>query len=322
MSTTSRIAVVGTGGIGGGWAAYFLSRGFDVVATDPHPNAERNLRGRVARYWQELEGLGLAPGASMDRLQFVPSIEGAVESADFVQESGPERLEIKHDIYRRMSAAASPDTPLVSSSSSFLVSDLQRVAARPERVVLGHPFNPPYLVPLVEVAGSPQTSEVAIDRVMEFYKRIGKKPIRLKREIFGHIANRLQTALWREAFHLIASGVASAEDVDTAMTEGPGMRGAVVGPCMVWHVSGGEGGIRSTVAHMGPPFKAMVGELHTGELTDDIFRKVIESTEAMVAGKDTDTLRRYRDDGLLKVAAAKMAFSGHSKSTTSKQPVK
>jgi carnitine 3-dehydrogenase len=310
VSTTSRVAVVGTGGIGGGWAAYFLSRGFDVIATDPQPNAEHDLRRRVALYWQALEELGLAPGASTDRLQFVPSIERAVESANFVQESGPERLEIKHDIYRRMSAAAPADTPLVSSSSFFLVSDLQKVAVRPERVVLGHPFNPPHLVPLVEVAGSPQTSEVAIHRVIEFYKRIGKKPVRLKREIFGHIANRLQTALWREAFHLIASGVASAEDVDTAMTEGPGMRGAVLGPCMVWHVSGGEGGIRSTVAHMGPPLKAMVNELHTGELTDDIFRKVIESTEAMVAGKDTDTLRRYRDDGLLKVAAAKMAISG------------
>ena len=308
MSSLNLIAVVGTGWIGGSWAAYFLARGFDVVATDPSPGAEQDLRARIALYWEDLEKLGLASGASVDRLRFVATIEQAVERAEFVQESGPERLEIKHDMYRRMSAAAPPDTPLVSSSSFFLVSDLQSTAARPERVVLGHPFTP-HLIPLVEVAGSPRTSEAAITRVMEFYKRIGKKPIRLKREIFGHIANRLQTALWREAFHLIASGVASAEDVDTAITEGPGITWAVVGPCMVWHVSGGAGGIRKTVAHMGPPTSAMARELNTSELTEDVYRKVIESTEAMTAGQDIETLRRYRAEGALKVLAAKKAIS-------------
>ena len=225
------------------------------------------------------------------------------------KKAGRESLEIKNDMYRRMSQAAPPDTPLVSSSSFFLVSDLQRTAVRPERVVLGHPFNPPHLIPLVEVAGSSQTSEAAIDRVMNFYKRIGKKPIRLRREIFGHIANRLQTALWREAFHLIASGVASAEDVDTAMTEGPGIRGAVLGPCMVWHVSGGKGGIRSTVSHMGPPTSAMTKKLYDGEITDDIYQKVVESTELMAAGRDADELRRMRDEGLLKVVAAKKGIA-------------
>jgi carnitine 3-dehydrogenase len=307
--STSRIAVIGTGGIGGSWAAYFLACGLDVFATDPHHAAEKDLRDRISLYWKELATLGLAPGAAVDRLHFVPSIEEAVRQADFVQESGPESLEIKNDMYRRMSQAAPPDTPLVSSSSFFLVSDLQRTAVRPERVVLGHPFNPPHLIPLVEVAGSSQTSEAAIDRVMNFYKRIGKKPIRLRREIFGHIANRLQTALWREAFHLIASGVASAEDVDTAMTEGPGIRGAVLGPCMVWHVSGGKGGIRSTVSHMGPPTSAMTKKLYDGEITDEIYQKVVESTELMAAGRDADELRRMRDEGLLKVVAAKKGIA-------------
>jgi carnitine 3-dehydrogenase len=309
VSGIRRIAVVGTGGIGGSWAAYFLAQGLDVIATDPKPGAEQELRSLIPLYWEGLTMSGLARGASIDRLRFVSSIEEAVRDADFVQESGPERLSIKHDIYRRTSAAAPPDTPLVSSSSTLLVSDMQSVATRPDRVVLGHPFNPPHMVPLVEVVGGNHTSEAAIQQVMSFYTQIGKRPIQLKQEIFGHIANRLQTALWREAFHLIATGVASAEDIDTAVTEGPGMRWAVIGPCMVWHVSGGKGGIRSTVAHMGVPGNAMAADLYNGELTDELYQKLIESTEIMVSGKDIARLIRYRDQGLLKVIEAKKTIN-------------
>jgi carnitine 3-dehydrogenase len=305
MKNRTRVGVVGTGGIGASWAAYFLAQGLDVVATDPRPGAEADLRDRIDLYWEALAMAGLASGATKEYLTFVPTIEEAVQDTKFVQESGPERLEIKHEIYRRMSAAAPADTPLVSSSSFLLVSDMQTAAIGPERVVLGHPFNPPHVVPLVEVVGGRQTSETAITRVMDFYTRIGKRPIRLKREITGHIANRLQTALWREAFHLVASGVASAEDVDTAMTEGPGLRMAVIGPCMVWHVSGGKGGIRSTVAHMGPPTHAMLADLYAGDLTEELFQNLIEATEAMVAGQDINDLTRYRDQGLLAVARAK-----------------
>ena len=269
--------------------------------TDIQPGAEQTLRKRIALYWETLERTGLAPGASIRQAHFRTKHRRRGCDAQFVQENGPERIETKREIFQAMSVAAPSDTPLVSSSSFLLVSDFQQSARGPERVVLGHPFNPPHMVPLVEVAGGKQTSEEAIRAVMNFYAGIGKHPIRLKQEIFGHIANRLQTALWREAFHLIAAGVASAEDIDAAVTEGPGLRWAINGPCMVWHASGGAGGIRNTVAHMGPPTDAMVEDLYDGRLTAAVFQAVIVSTEAMVKGKDIDALTRYRDAGLLEL---------------------
>ncbi len=305
MGEIKRVAVIGTGGIGGSWAAYFLAQGLDVIATDVKSEAEGELRAKIRLYWETLSEVGLAPGASMERLRFVPNVEDAVRDADFVQENGPERIEIKHELFAKMSEAARPETPLVSSSSSLLVSDMQRDARHPDRVVLGHPFNPPHMIPLVEVAGGKLTSEMSISQVMQFYQAIGKKPIRLKREIFGHIANRLQTALWREAFYLIAEGIATAEDIDTAITEGPGMRSAINGPCMVWHVSGGHGGVRSTVAHMGPPTDAMAAALYGGKLTPPMYQAFIESTEEMVKGKNIELLTRYRDRGLLEILKAK-----------------
>ncbi len=305
MGEIKRVAVIGTGGIGGSWAAYFLAQGLDVIATDVKSEAEGELRAKIRLYWETLSEVGLAPGASMERLRFVPNVEDAVRDADFVQENGPERIEIKHELFAKMSEAARPETPLVSSSSSLLVSDMQRDARHPDRVVLGHPFNPPHMIPLVEVAGGKLTSEMSISQVMQFYQAIGKKPIRLKREIFGHIANRLQTALWREAFYLIAEGIATAEDIDTAITEGPGMRSAINGPCMVWHVSGGRGGVRSTVAHMGPPTDAMASALYGGKLTTPMYQAFIESTEEMVKGKNIELLTRYRDRGLLEILKAK-----------------
>ncbi len=305
MGEIKRVAVIGTGGIGGSWAAYFLAQGLDVIATDVKSEAEGELRAKIRLYWETLSEVGLAPGASMERLRFVRNVEDAVQDADFVQENGPERIEIKHELFAKMSKAAPRETPLVSSSSSLLVSDMQRDAQHPERVVLGHPFNPPHMVPLVEVVGGKLTSEESISRVLHFYQGIGKRPIRLKREIFGHIANRLQTALWREAFYLIAEGIATAEDIDTAITEGPGMRSAINGPCMVWHVSGGRGGVRSTVAHMGPPTDAMASALYGGKLTTPMYQAFIESTEEMVKGKNIEMLTRYRDRGLLEVIKAK-----------------
>ena len=229
MSGIQKVAVVGTGGIGGSWAAYFLAQGLDVVATDIREGAEHDLRARIRLYWGSLSAAGLAADASIDRLRFVPTLEEALRDAQFVQESGPERLALKQSLFARMSEAALPDALLVSSSSTLLVSDFQRDARHPERVVLGHPFNPPHMVPLVEVVGGKLTSERAIADVMSFYRSIGKSPIRLSQEIFGHVANRLQTAVWREAFHLISTGVASAEDIDTAITQGPGLRWAVNG---------------------------------------------------------------------------------------------
>lgn len=303
-SNIKKVAVVGTGGIGGSWVALFLARGLDVIATDPAPGAEVDLRKRVDVAWDTLKD-NLAPGASRDRLTFTPNLEEAVADVDFVQENTPERIEIKHDIFRRMDAASRPDTLLVSSSSTLLVSDMQSTSKHPERVVLGHPFNPPHVIPLVEVVGGKQTSKEAVDRTMEFYAEIGKKPIRLRREIFGHIANRIQAALWREAFKLVASGVISAEDLDLAITEGPGVRYAVQGPFMTWHVVGREGGFAATMKHMGPPTEAMMDVLDTSPFTDAERQALVDAAKEMIGDRDIESLTRYRNNALTQIVKAK-----------------
>lgn len=305
MSTSiTKVAVVGTGGIGGSWAAYFLSRGLDVVGCDPMPGAEDDLRRRVDLYWDVLKG-DLTPGAGRARLSFAARLEDAVADVDFVQENTPERIEMKHDIFARMDAAARPDTLLVSSSSSLLVSDMQATAKRPERIVLGHPFNPPHVIPLVEVVGGQKTAEEAIERTMAFYRAIGRRPIRLRREIFGHVANRLQSALWREAFHLVASGVISAEDLDYAMTEGPGVRYAVQGPFITWHVAGREGGFAATLKHMWPATSAMMEALNTAPFTQAELDGLVAAAQELVGDRDIDALTRYRDNALTEIVKAK-----------------
>jgi 3-hydroxyacyl-CoA dehydrogenase len=240
----SRVAVVATGVIGASWVAAFLARGLEVIATDPAPDAEAKLRATVASHWPAMEAAGLAPGASLEKLCFTASLEEAVATVDFVQENGPERLDFKRDLFRRVDAAAPPQALLASSSSTLMVSAFQDACERhPERVVLGHPFNPPHLIPLVEVAGGTRTSVETIERTLAFYRQVGKHPIHLKKEVPGHVANRLQAALWQEALHLVQSGVASVADVDAAIAHGPGLRWALLGPFLNLHLSGGEGGI-------------------------------------------------------------------------------
>jgi 3-hydroxyacyl-CoA dehydrogenase len=239
-----RVAVVATGVIGASWATCFLAHGLEVTATDPAPGAEAALRALVASQWPAMQAAGVAPGAAPERLRFTDSLEAAVADAQFVQENGPERLDLKRELFRRIDAAAQPQAILASSSSTLMASAFQDACARhPERVVLGHPFNPPHLIPLVEVAGGTRTSAEAIDRAMTFYRQVGKHPIHLKKEVPGHVANRLQAALWQEALHLVQCGVASVADVDAAIAHGPGLRWALLGPFLNLHLSGGEGGI-------------------------------------------------------------------------------
>ena len=245
-SPVQRVAVVATGVIGASWATCFLARGLEVTATDPATGAEAALRALVASQWPTMLAAGVAAGAAPERLRFTTSLEAAVEDAQFVQENGPERLDLKRELFRRIDAAAPPQAVLASSSSTLMVSDFQDACARhPERVVLGHPFNPPHLIPLVEVAGGRLTSTAAIDRALAFYRQVGKHPIHLQKEVPGHVANRLQAALWQEALHLVQSGVASVADVDAAIAHGPGLRWALLGPFLNLHLSGGEGGIEA-----------------------------------------------------------------------------
>jgi carnitine 3-dehydrogenase len=303
----TRVAVVGTGVIGASWAAWFLARGLDVDATDPSQGAEARLREAVAQHWPTLERFGLAQGASVERLRFHASLEDALREADFVQENGPERLDFKIDLFRRMDAAAPLHAILASSSSGLTVSGMQSGCAHPERVVLGHPFNPPHLIPLVEVIGGERTSADAVERAMAFYAAIGKRPIHVKREVKGHIANRLQAALWREAFHLVEQGVASVADIDTAISQGPGLRWAVMGPFMNLHLSGGAGGIAHVLAHLGGPIEDWWKDLGSPAMTEALKQQVAAGVAAELGERHESELERTRDTLLLNLIRAKAA---------------
>lgn len=301
-----RVAVVGTGVIGASWAAYFLSRGLDVSATDPSPGAEERMREAVKRHWPSLEKLGLAVGASMEKLVFFTELESALQDADFVQENGPEREDLKMDLFRRMDAALPPDVILASSSSGLLMSRVQSACKHPERVLLGHPFNPPHMIPLVEVIGGERTSPEAVEHAMAFYAAIGKRPIHPRKEVKGHIANRLQAALWREAFHLVEQGVATVSDIDTAIAYGPGLRWALMGPFVNLHLSGGEGGIRHVLDHLGPPMENWWADLGAPKITEELKQKLVAGVDAELNGKRQSTLSAERDRLLVDLIEAKV----------------
>lgn len=308
-STVKRVAVVATGVIGQSWAACFLARGLEVAATDPAPGAEERLREAVAAHWPALERQGLAPGAGLDRLRFHPRLEDAVAQADFVQENGPERLELKADLLRRIDEAAPPQSIIASSSSGLPVSAMQAHCSRPERVVLGHPFNPPHLIPLVEVGGGEQTAPQAVAAAMAFYARLGKRPIHVRREVKGHIANRLQAALWREAFHLVQQGVASVADIDTAITQGPGLRWALFGPFANLHLSGGEGGMAHLLEHLGGPIEDWWHELGSPQLTPALRRQVTEGVQEALHGRTPAQWAQVRDGLLVDLLQLRQASS-------------
>lgn len=301
------IAVVGTGVIGASWTAYYLARGLSVVAADPAAGAENRLRAWVDRFWPALETIGLDEGASRSNLRFAASIPDAVRDAEFVQENGPERLEIKASILAEIESALAPDALIATSSSGLLISDVQAGMTHPERMLLGHPFNPPHLIPLVEVLGGEQTAAESVDKAMAFYTMIGKKPIRIRKEVPGHVANRLQTALWREAFHLVDSGVASVEDVDTAISEGPGLRWALLGPFLNLHASGGDGGITHMLEHLGPAMREWARTLGDYPTTDDYIPVMAQGVSEELSGYDWDETLRQRDELVIQLLAAKKA---------------
>lgn len=302
-----RVAVVGTGVIGASWAAYFLAKGLDVSCTDPSPGAEGRLRAAVAQHWPTLEKLGFAPGASVDRLSFYDQLEDALDGVDFVQENGPEKEELKIDLFRRMDAALPPDVILASSSSGLMMSRVQSACQVPGRVLLGHPFNPPHMIPLVEVIGGEKTAPEAVAQAMAFYTAIGKRPIHPRKEVKGHIANRLQAALWREAFHLVDQGVATVSDIDTAIAHGPGLRWALLGPFMNLHLSGGEGGMQHLLDHLGPPIESWWKDLGAPSMTESMKQKIVAGVEEALAGRDQSMLTVERDRLLVELIEAKAA---------------
>ncbi|MDH1475448.1 UNVERIFIED_CONTAM: 3-hydroxyacyl-CoA dehydrogenase NAD-binding domain-containing protein [Comamonas sp. A-3] len=303
------VAVVGTGVIGASWAAFFLARGLDVTATDPAPGAEQRLREAVQRHWPTMQRMGLADGASPERLRFDAELERALDGCDFVQESGPERADFKADLYARMDAATPSQVLLASSSSGLPVSGMQARCKTPQRVVLGHPFNPPHLIPLVEVGGGDATSPDSIQRAMDFYAALGKRPIHVRREIAGHIANRLQAALWREAFHLVDQGVASVSDIDTAIAHGPGLRWALMGPFMNLHLSGGQGGMQHLLEHLGGPIESWWRDLGNPAMTEALKDSVVQGVAEARGMRREEELERTRDELLTDLIRAKVQGS-------------
>ncbi len=306
-ASTQCVAVIGTGVIGASWVSYFLARGLDVTASDPASGAEASLRETVAVHWPALQAMGLAEGASPKRLRFTTSPEEAVSRAQFVQENGPERLDFKRELFRRLDAAAPDEAILSTSSSTIMVSEFQDACARrPNRVVLGHPFNPPHLVPLVEVAGGRATAPEAVERALSFYRAIGKHPIHLRREVRGHVANRLQAALWQEAFHLVAAGVADVGDVDAAIAHGPGLRWSLLGPFLNLHLSGGPGGIGALFDK--PLWQATEGmwrDLGQVHVDAELGSRVAAGVAGELAGHDQVEMVRQRDAVLVELLRLK-----------------
>jgi len=305
-----RIAIVGTGVIGASWAAYYLSRGYDVVATDPAPNAEANLRTYVDEAWPALTTIGLSRGASRERLSFAPTMKAALSEADLVQENGPERPDFKIKLFADMDDATPPDSLIASSSSGITMSVMQSGCKRPERCVIGHPFNPPHIIPLVEVVGGAKTSPAAIQQAMAFYAAIGKKPILLHKEVPGHVGNRLQAALYREVMHLIQQGVLSVADADDAVSWGPGLRWGVMGPSLQWHLGGGPGGIEHFMEHLMDPLAGMIKTLGTPEITPDLKRTIVEGVLQEAGHRSVEELAHEEDEllvGLLRLRSQQRA---------------
>jgi 3-hydroxyacyl-CoA dehydrogenase len=295
-----RVAIIGTGVIGASWASLFLAKGLDVVATDVAPDAETSLRRFVKAAWPALERLGLAPGASQSRLTFTPDLPTALRDADFVQENGPERIDFKKKLYRQLDELLPADVIIASSSSGLTMSEIQSdCRLHPERCVIGHPFNPPHLVPLVELVGGAKTSEATIERAAEFYTRLGKQAVRVRKEVPGHVANRLQAALAREVYYLVAEDIISVADVDKALSWGPGLRWGIMGQVLLNHLGGGQGGIEHFFEQFTKPMTAWWKVLGSPELTPEVQRKLIDGLHAEVGARTVPELEAQRDEVLL-----------------------
>src|SRR5580704_12036771 len=296
----SKVAIIGTGVIGASWAALFLAKGLDVVATDIAPNAETSLRRFVDGAWPSLERLGLASGASPKRLIFTADLSEAVKGADLIQENGPERIEFKKELYGQLDDLLPSDVIIASSSSGLTMSEIQSGAPlHPERCLIAHPFNPPHLIPLVEIVGGAKTSEESIRRASEFYTALGKRTVRLHKEVPGHVANRLQAALAREVYHLVGEGVVSVADVDSALCWGPGLRWGIMGQVLLNHLGGGRGGMEHFLQQFTGPMTAWWKVLGSPQLTPELQQKLIAGVHAEVGSRSIDDLAAERDEVLL-----------------------
>lgn len=306
-SSVRRVTSIGAGPIGGGWAAHFLARGYDVTAY-VHAMAEREaLMAVIETAWVSLTALGLTPGASLDRLTVVDDLEAAVAGTEFIQESGPERLEIKQALYERLGRLVPRDRVICSSTSGLTMTEIQAKCGTPERTVIAHPFNPPYLLPLVEIVGGKRTDPAAVEWAAAFFKTAGKAPLVMMKEIPGFVATRLQEALWREALHMVANGEATPDDIDTALINGPAPRMAVQGQCMAFHVACGEGGMATNLDQFGPALKWPWTRLEAPELTQELRDRMVDGCNRIAAGRTFTEMATARDRDIVAVLKATQA---------------
>jgi 3-hydroxyacyl-CoA dehydrogenase len=300
------VAIVGTGVIGASWAALYLAHGLNVIATDPAPNAEENLRKFIDAAWKDLTVIGLSPNASREHLRFTTDMKKALADADLVQENGPERQDFKIKLFADMDAATPEDSIIASSSSGLTMSVMQSACKHPERCVTGHPFNPPHVIPLVEVVAGAKTSPQTVEQVISFYKSIGKKPIHVRKEVVGHVANRLQAAIYREVVYLIEQGVLDISDADAAVCWGPGLRWGVMGPNLLFHLGGGQGGIQHFMEQFTGPLATWWKDL--GKITDfspEVKQTIIQGVQNEAGNRSIEELERERDTMLLELLATR-----------------
>ncbi|MEM7335337.1 MAG: 3-hydroxyacyl-CoA dehydrogenase NAD-binding domain-containing protein [Chloroflexota bacterium] len=302
VTEVKNVAVIGAGVIGGGWVAHFLRQGMNVTVWDPDPDAESKLRERLeTAVWPKLERLGLKNGASLNNLSFAPTLAEAVAQAEFIQENTPERLPIKIETYKQIDAACPKESIIASSTSGYLMTEMAVEVNHPERCVVAHPFNPPYLMPLVEVVAGKNTSDEAHDWAVDFYKSTGKQPLKLKKEVPGFVADRIMEAVWREILHMIDNDMASVYEIDAAVRYGPGIRWALMGPLTVLHLGGGAGGMAHLIHQFGPSLEAPWTFLEAPELTDELANKVIDGCDEVTNGRSIRDLEEERDDLLIRM---------------------
>lgn len=304
------ITCIGAGPIGGGWAAHFLAQGYQVTSYLHDASEYDALMRLLETAWASLEQIGLADNASLDNFQFTTDLAEATENAEFIQESVPEVLKLKQGLYKTLGDIVDANVVIASSTSGLSMTDIQANCATPERTVVAHPFNPPYLLPLVEMIGGENTSAECIAWTERFYRVSGKSPLVMKKEIPGFIATRLQEAIWREALHMVANGEATVEQIDQAVVNGPGPRWALMGPCEIFHIGGGEGGMAYCLDQFGPALKLPWTRLVAPELTAELRQAMIDGCAEMTEGQDFASLSRKMNDGLVKIAKIKQNQHG------------
>lgn len=303
-TSVTRVTSIGAGPIGAGWAAHFLARGYDVCAYIHDPKERETFDAILDTAWISLSALGLEKGASRDRLSVTSDLNMAVQDTDFIQESAPERIEIKQALYKTLGEIVPSHVVIGSSTSGLTMTDIQQNCATPERCVIGHPFNPPYLLPLVEIVGGKQTSPDAVAWAGKFYEAAGKSPLIMKKEIPGFVATRLQEALWREALHMVANGEATPADIDNALMNGPAPRMAVQGQCMAFHVACGEGGMATNLDQFGPALKLPWTRLEAPELTQELRDRMVEGCNAIAGTQRFEDMAAKRDAQIVAVLRA------------------